>query len=106
DGPHLALAARLDGAEYARRAAARRDGQRHVAALAERAHLPGEHLLVAIVIRDCGEGGRVGGERHGRKRRPFAREAPDELRRDVLGVGRAAAVAEEERSEEHTSELQ
>src|SRR5205823_7401756 len=96
DRPHLALAARLDGAEHARRAAARRDRQRHVAALAERTHLPGEHLLVAVVVGDGGEGGGIGGERHGRERRPFAREAPDELRRDVLGVGRAAAVAEEE----------
>src|SRR5207253_7836367 len=61
-----------------------------------RLHLAGEHLLVPVVVGDRGQGRGVGGERQGRERAPLAREAPDQLRRDVLGVRRAATVAEEE----------
>src|SRR5213078_5230259 len=96
DGLDAELPARLDRAQHARGAAAGGDGERDVAPDAERAHLAREHLVVAVVVGDGGERRGVGGERDGSQRLPFALEPPDELRREVLRVGGAAAVAEEE----------
>src|SRR5207245_288750 len=96
DGAHAALAAGLDGAQDVRRPAAGGDGERHVAGDAERVHLPREDVLVPVVVGDGGERRRVGGERQRRERAPFAREASDELGGDVLRVGGAAAVPEEQ----------
>ena len=62
---------------------------------AERLDLALEHALGAEVVRDGGEERRVGRERDRRDRRAGVvdRERADELRREVLRVGRAAAVA-------------
>src|SRR5262249_57194393 len=74
DRGDAALPARLNGAEHARRFAARRDGERHVALLTEGTDLPGEHLLVAVVVGDRRQGGRVGGERDRRQGLPLVDE--------------------------------
>src|SRR3989454_8418229 len=97
DGLDAELPAHLDRAQYARGAAAGGDGERDVAPGAERAHLAREHLVVAVVVGDGGERRGVGGECDGGQRPPLALEPPDELRREVLRVGGATAVAEEEK---------
>src|SRR5262249_51099686 len=56
----------------------------------------GKDSFVAVVVRDRGERGGVGGERHGGQRPAIAPHAADDLGRDVLRIGRAAAVAEEQ----------
>ena len=96
DGVDAELLARLDRAQDARRRAARRDRDRDVAAAPERAHLLREHVGVAVVVGDRGERRAVGREGDRRQRRPLDHEAVHELRRDVLRIGRAATVAEEE----------
>ena len=68
----------------------------HVALAAERANLPLEHLLEAVVVADRGQRRGVGGERDRGQRRAVVDEASDEFRGDVLGVGGAAAVAGEQ----------
>ena len=68
----------------------------HVALAAERANLPLEHLLEAVVVADRGQRRGVGGERDGGERRAVVDEASDEFGGDVLGVGGAAAVAGEQ----------
>ena len=68
----------------------------HVALAAERANLPLEHLVEAVVVADRGQRRGVGGERDGGERRAVVDEASDEFRGDVLGVGGAAAVAGEQ----------
>src|SRR5439155_15229400 len=97
DGLDAELPAHLDRAQYARGAAAGGDGERDVAPGAERAHLAREHLIVAVVVGDGGGRRAAGGERDGGQRPPLALEPADELRREVLRVGGAAAVAEEEK---------
>ena len=86
----------VDGPQHVRRVAAGRDRDRDVAGAAERLHLAREDLVVAVVVGDGGERRGVGGERDRRQRAPLARHATDELGGDVLRVGRAAAVAEEQ----------
>ena len=79
--------------EHVARIAAGRDGEQHVAAAPERAHLLGEHLLVGVVVGDRGEGRAVGGERHRGERRALDLEAVEELGGEMLRVGGRAAVA-------------
>ncbi len=55
--------------------------------------MPLEHLLEAVIVADRGERRGVGGQRDRCKWGAVGGEAADELRGDVLGVGRAAAVA-------------
>ena len=49
-----------------------------------------------MVVGDRGERRGVGGEGDRGERPTLAHEAPHELRRDVLGIGRTPPVAEEE----------
>ena len=67
-----------------------------VFAAAERLDLAGEDTLEAVIVRDRGEREGVGRQCNGRDRRPVALEPADELGGEVLGVGRATAVAEAE----------
>jgi hypothetical protein len=91
-----AQAARPRGFErldHARRAAAGRDAERDIARAAQRLDLPDEHAIKAVVVghrrqdarirrqRDCGDGG------------AFALEPVHQLRRHVLRIRRAPAVA-------------
>ena len=57
--------------------------ERDVAGRAERLHLAGEDLLVAVVVGDRGHGGGVVGQRDRRQRAPLEQEAADELGGDV-----------------------
>jgi hypothetical protein len=69
------------------------DTEEDVAGLAEGLDLAGEDTLVAEVVADGGEDGRVGGEGDGAKGRAVDGEADDELGCEVLGVGGAATVS-------------
>src|SRR5439155_13356988 len=70
--------------------------ERDVAGIAERFDLPGEHLLISVVVADRGHDTRIGGERHRSERAPLALEPSDELRDEMLRVRGAAAVAKRE----------
>ena len=96
DGDDAERAARVDGAQHVGGVAAGGDREGDVAAAAERLDLLGEHLVVAEVVGDAGQRRGVGRQRDRRQRRALELEAVDELGRQVLGVGGAAAVAEEE----------
>src|SRR5438093_1759582 len=86
---------RLQALDDVGRQAARTDAERHVALAAERFDLPGEHPLVALVVADRRDHAGVGRQRHGRECCAIDLKATDQLRRHVLGVGGAAAVAEQ-----------
>jgi hypothetical protein len=58
--------------------------------------LAGEQLGRCVVVDERGQRRRVGVERDGAERRPVGVIAPDELGREVLGVGGAATVADGE----------
>src|SRR5258708_21284141 len=79
------------------RVAGRRDGEQHVARVAERFDLLGEHAVEIVVVGDGGERRGVGSERYRGQPRALALEAAHQLRGEVLRVGRRAAVAAGER---------
>jgi len=58
--------------------------------------LPCEDLVVSIIVADCSHCRAVRIQRQRRQGMAFAQITSDELSRQMLGVGRAAAVAEEE----------
>ena len=60
---------------------------------AQTAYLAGEHLVVAVIVGEAGEERAVRAERESRIRAPVVHEAAHPLAGQVLGVGRAAAVA-------------
>ena len=91
------LARPAQRAIHVRRRAARRDPHRHVARAAQRVDLPREHGVVPEVVGDRRQHRRVRRQRHHRQRPARSPlEPPDQLRREMLRVRRAAAVAEHE----------
>jgi len=96
DDAHTHLVRDLYRVDHVRGIAARRDGEQHIAAPPERAHLLGEHLLVGIIVRNRRKRRRVRSKGDAGKRRALAFEAVDELGREVLRIGRRAAVAASE----------
>src|SRR5687767_10356218 len=94
DDRHAALARRGRRRLDVGRVARGRDGQQHVAARAERLDLPGEDALEARVVGDAGQHAAVGRQRERGQGAPaLQEELVHELARDVLSVGRGAAVA-------------
>src|SRR5262245_18544969 len=81
---------------HVRRVAARADADGDVACDSERFDLTLEDVLVAVVVGDGGQNRSVRRERDGWPAAPLALIAPHELSGQVLRVGGAAAVAEEE----------
>src|SRR5207249_7413924 len=79
---------------FARAAGAVEDEE--ITGATERLHLAGEDLLEAEVVAGGGDQGGVGGERHRPQGPALGPEADHVLGGDMLGVGRAAAVAGEE----------
>src|SRR5688500_13844417 len=79
-------------AGYGGAGAAGSERQQDVVLGGEGFDLPGEYVLVAVVIGGGGEHGGVGGEGHGRKARTVGAELDDEFGGEVLSVGGAAAV--------------
>ena len=91
-----ASARRARGGEQVRALAAGAVQHQQVARAAERLDLPGEDLLEAEVVARRGEHRGVGGERDRGERGAAVGVAHHVLGREVLRVGRAAAVAAEE----------
>ena len=72
------------------------DADGEVAAPADRLDLPREKLLEAEIVADRGERRRVGGQRDRGDRRAVLDVADGQLGREVLRIGGAAAIAEEQ----------
>jgi len=85
-----------EGGHDARRAAGRADAHGHVAPSSQGLHLPPEDGVVAEVVGDGRQDRGVGGEGDGAPGRTILEVTPDELGREVLGVGGGAPVAEGE----------
>lgn len=73
--------------------AARSERDDEVAGLGEAGDLAGEDVVVAVVVADAGEERAVAVERDGRERAAILLVAADEFGGEMLGLGRAAAVA-------------
>ncbi len=93
---YAALAGNLDGFRIFGTVAARRDGQEHVARTCMGGQLARKHLVEPVVVADRGHGRPVGVQRDRSQGRPFLPEPSGQLRRDMLRVGRRAAVAGDE----------
>ena len=85
---------RAQAVDDVRRAARRRDADRHVAGAAERLDLAAEHALEAVVVADRGEHAGVRGQRQRRQGAALAGEAAGQLGGEVLRLGGGSAVAE------------
>ena len=88
---------RLQGLEDVRRIAGGGQSDQHVAGAAEGLDLAGEDAEEPEIIGGGGQRRGVGGQRDRRQSAAVALEADGELRRDVLAVGGAAAIAAEEK---------
>src|SRR5262249_25036526 len=96
DGQEAQLTRRPERREHIGGTSRGRDGQKHVARPAKPAHLTLDRLLEAVIVAARGEHRGVGCERNRRQRLTIQQIARENLRRDVLGVGRTAAVAGDE----------
>nr|GEU28319.1 conserved hypothetical protein [Tanacetum cinerariifolium] len=90
---HFAFERRFDGGNHVARVTGRGKRQQDIARLAERLHLLGENLAVAVVVGDSRQDRGVGGEGNGRQREALAFEAAHQFGRKMLGVGSGTAVA-------------
>ena len=94
---HAAQAGRLECHGQIRRLPARADADEHVAVAPERLDLAREHVLDVVVIGHRRQEDAVGRERDGREGGALRiLEPPDELGREVLGIGGALPVAAEQ----------
>ena len=93
DARDVHATALLEGLQDVRRFARGGNAEKDVLSRGFTGQLAGEHLVEAVVVADGGEDGGVGGQRFGRQRRAVARQLADELGRQVLRIGRRAAVA-------------
>src|SRR5579859_67050 len=93
DHGHAARLCGLRRANHIGTLARGRMQDQHIAGLGERFYLSREDLIEAHVVRACGEQRRVGCERDSPHRGAIGLVADDVLGRDMLRVGRAAAVA-------------
>jgi len=84
------------GRENIRTVSRRREGKRQIARAAKRFDLAREDLVEAEIVAASRERRSVGGERQSRQRAAVFGEADGELGGEVLRVGSAAAIAEEE----------
>ena len=82
---------RIDGCLEHTLLAQRIDQQQYIAGLSQRLHLPGKHLLDALMGSERRHQRAVGRQRQCRQTRAIAFEAADEGRAEVPGQGRTAA---------------
>jgi hypothetical protein len=92
DDGHPPLASRPAGGENVGRAARGRKPHEHIAWLPEREHLPGEQVLEPEVVADGGCRRRIGAKCERGQGRAIDVEAHHQFGREVLRVGRAAAI--------------
>ena len=86
---------RMDRLDDVRRVAGGGQCPDHVAGPHQGLDLPGEDVAETVVVADGQQVGGIRGQGDRRQGAPLALEPADQLGRDVLGVGRAAAVAED-----------
>ncbi len=96
DGGEFHGAGGFKGFENVRAFAGGGDADSDVALFAERLDLAGEEMIEAVIIADGGEGGCIRGEREGGDGFAVADIAYGQFGGEVLGVGGAAAIAEEQ----------
>ncbi len=81
---------------HVRGRSAGRDADRNVSFDTKGVHLPSEHVFIPVIVADSRERRSVGRERQHRKRSPLHLESAHELCGDVLRIGSAASIPEEE----------
>ncbi|KOS74360.1 hypothetical protein DM45_725 [Burkholderia mallei] len=82
--------------QYVRGLSGSRITDQHVALVAERLNLTGKQFLVAVIVSDRRENGRVRRQRHCRQPGPIESKPADELPCDMLRISRASAVTGEQ----------
>ena len=87
----------LQRRENVRQSGRRSTAPADVAAPAEAFDLAGEYLFEAVIIADRRQRRGVGGQRDRGISRPVLLVAADDFGGDVLGVGGAAAIADEQK---------
>ena len=97
DRDQPALARLAQRSQDVRRAPRRGEREQHVATLAEAFDLARKDLLEAVIIGDRGQRRSVGGERDRGVAWPVLFVAADDFGGDVLGVARAAAIADDQK---------
>jgi len=88
-------AAGFDASDHVRAIAAGGKGDEDVLRREKGFNLARKDVLEAVVVASGGEDGRIRGDREGRKADAVLAQANDEFGGEMLGVGGAAAVAEE-----------
>lgn len=96
DGRHARLRGLAKSFEHIGRSPAGGDTPGDVPLLTEGLDLSGEDEGKIRIVADAGQEGGVGGQGDGRQGGPVEEKAVDEFCGDMLGVGGAAAVAEDE----------
>ena len=96
DGDKSAFARAAQRRQDVRRPSGGGQRQQHVAALAEPCDLSREHLFEAVIIGDRRQRRGVGGQRDRGVSRPVLLVAADDFGGDMLGVGGAAAIADDQ----------
>src|SRR6266436_8007379 len=85
-----------DGLKHVGGVSTRADGKSHVTSISHSLDLACKHVVKGIVVADGGQGGSIGGQGPARQASSFFEEPSAQLRRQMLGVCRAAAISKEE----------
>ena len=96
DGRHADRATALQAAQHVCRVAAGRERDSDIITFAKRLYLLGKNIGGTVVVGNRGQSRGVGGQRNGRQRRTVDQVTIHELGGQVLRVGGAAAVPEQE----------
>ena len=94
DGRGSATTSHREAVNVVLRTPARRERNDHVARAGQRFDLSREHGIERVVVGDAGHDRRIDAQGDRRQRPPLPKISPDQLRREVLGVGRAPAIPE------------
>lgn len=93
DGDEAATARGLDGGDHVGAVAGGRDANEDIPGVSESLDLSGKDRLIAVVVRDSGEDGRVRGEGKGGEGEALGAKAADEFGIEMLRIGGTAAIA-------------
>lgn len=78
---------------YVWRSPAGADCNQDIARNCQSLHLPREDFLIAVIVAERSQRRSVGGKRDGREGLPLSFISPDQLGRNVLRIGGAAAIS-------------
>src|ERR1035437_1628733 len=84
---------RVKSGQHVRAIAARGEPHDHITLPPQRLHAPREDMLIAVVIANAGDGGRIGVQAQSGESPAFFAVSPDQFFRQMYGIGRAAAIA-------------